>query len=148
MLSSKTPEDADAREVPPGTIDVWWRGKENGPLMVLLAHLLVQNEVWREHSIRLLRVVNSEGGVEESERHLTELLSTARIRAEAKAIVSDDPLGAIRETSRDAAIVFMGFRLPEHGEDASYLTESTNHMLDKLGTVFLVHSAGSVALDA
>ncbi len=148
MLNTKTPEDADPRLVQGGTIDVWWRGKENGPLMILLAHLLVQNEVWRDHKIRLLRVVPNEGGLEESERHLRQLLETARIRAEAKAIVSDDPLGAIRETSKDAAIVMMGFRLPEHGEDASYLTESTNHMLDKLGTVFLVHSAGNVALDA
>ncbi|QDV08659.1 Amino acid permease [Planctomycetes bacterium Poly30] len=148
MLSTKNTEDSDPREVPDGTIDVWWRGKENGPLMVMLAHLLVQNEEWRDHKIRLLRVVSSESGVEESERHLRELLGTARIRAEAKAIVSEDPLGAIRETSRNAAIVMMGFRLPEHGENASYLTESTNHMLHKLGTVFLVHSAGNVALDA
>ena len=148
MLSTKTPEDADPRDVPDGTIDVWWRGKENGPLMVLLAHLLVQNEAWRDRKIRLLRVVNHEDGVEESERHLRELLGTARIRAEAKAMVSDDPLGAICDTSKNAAIVMMGFRLPEHGENASYLTESTNHMLDKLGTVFLVHSAGDVALDA
>ncbi|MFT6833129.1 MAG: hypothetical protein ACJAZN_003310, partial [Planctomycetota bacterium] len=94
------------------------------------------------------RVVNHEDGVEESERHLRELLGTARIRAEAKAMVSDNPLGAICDTSKNAAIVMMGFRLPEHGENASYLTESTNHMLDKLGTVFLVHSAGDVALDA
>ena len=153
MLSTKASHDKDApqidpRNVPGGTIDVWWRGKDNGPLMVMLAHLLVQNEVWRDHKIRLLRVVASEGGVEESERHLRELLVAARIRAEAKAIVSEDALGAIRETSKDAAIVLMGFRLPEHGENASYLTESTNHMLDKLGTVFLVHSAGDVALDA
>lgn len=148
MLSTKGTDDTDARTVPDGTIDVWWRGKDNGPLMVLLAHLLVQNEEWRDHKIRLLRVVHSEEGVEESERHLRELLGTARIRAEAKAIVSEDALGAIRETSKNAAIVLMGFRLPEHGENASYLTESTNHMLDKLGTVFLVHSAGDVALDA
>ena len=116
--------------------------------MVMLAHLLVQNEEWRDHKIRLLRVVPSEEGVEESERHLRELLIAARIRAEAKAIVSEDAVGAIRETSKNAAIVFMGFRLPEHGENVSYLTESTNHMLNKLGTVFLVHSAGDVALDA
>jgi amino acid transporter len=158
MLSTKAsrekaPSDGvaneiDPRNVPSGTIDVWWRGKDNGPLMVMLAHLLVQNAAWRDHKIRLLRVVASEGGVEESERHLRELLIAARIRAQAKAIVSDDALGAIRETSKDAAIVLMGFRLPEHGENASYLTESTNHMLSKLGTVFLVHSAGDVALDA
>lgn len=158
MLSTKesydrAPSDSSAhgsepRDVPGGTIDVWWRGKENGPLMIMLAHLLVQNEEWRDHKIRLLRVVSNEGGVEESERHLRELLIAARIRAKTQAIVSDDALGAIRETSKNAAIIFMGFRLPEHGENANYLTESTNHMLDKLGTVFLVHSAGEVALDA
>ncbi len=46
------PEDTDEEEntdvdehwkVPPGTIDVWWRGMENGALMLLLAHLLHKN---------------------------------------------------------------------------------------------------------
>ena len=36
------------------TIDVWWSGtQENGDLMLLLAHLLMQSRRWRRSTIRL-----------------------------------------------------------------------------------------------
>jgi hypothetical protein len=50
LLLLSTADGEDPLRVPAGTIDVWWRGKHNGALMLILAHLLVQNEVWRGHS--------------------------------------------------------------------------------------------------
>ena len=43
-------------------IDVWWRGRKNGELMLLLAHLLTLNDAWRQRPVRLLRVIENEEG--------------------------------------------------------------------------------------
>lgn len=59
-------EDQDPWIAPPGSVDVWWRGKKNGALMLLLAHLLIQNTAWRTRNIRLLRVIPAEAGREET----------------------------------------------------------------------------------
>ena len=43
-------------------IDVWWRGEENGYLMILIAHLLTLNWEWSRSRIRLLRLMKEEAG--------------------------------------------------------------------------------------
>ena len=43
-------------------IDVWWRAKENGSLMLTLAHLIQDAPRYREHSIRVLRIIEDEAG--------------------------------------------------------------------------------------
>ena len=148
LLLSRAEGTADqVRSVPMGTVDVWWRGKDNGPLMVLLAHLLVQNPEWRERRVRLLRVVNNAAAREETERHLTGLLSTARIRAVVEVIVSEDAVQAIHDTSAQAAVVFLGFTLPDEGVDPQAFLAGTDRLLGGLPSVFLVHSAGDALLE-
>lgn len=148
LLLLSTADGEDPLRVPNGTIDVWWRGKDNGPLMVLLAHLLVQNEAWRNHTIRLLRVVPHEDAEQETERHLTELLETARIRGEVGVIIDPDPISAIHRTSEDAAVTFLGFQLPPEGKDPAAFLAHMEGLLAELGTVFLVCSTGHVQLEA
>lgn len=41
-------------------IDIWWRAKENGSLMLTLAHLIQDAPRYREHSIRVLRIIEDE----------------------------------------------------------------------------------------
>ncbi|MEM9802673.1 MAG: amino acid permease [Planctomycetota bacterium] len=147
LLNSRVPEDGDPRDVPDGTIDVWWRGKQNGPLMVLLAHLLIQNADWRDRRVRLLRVVDAKAARAETERHLTELLRSARVRAEVEIIVSGSAVDAIHETSRYAAVVFLGFELPEEEGDAALFVDATERLLGGLSNVMLVSSVGDAALD-
>jgi Solute carrier family 12 len=66
----------EAWNAPKGTIDVWWRGMENGALMLLLAHLLHQNTEWRRNRIRVLRIVPNTEAVEEVRQHINELAVT------------------------------------------------------------------------
>ena len=147
LLLLSTADGEDPSRVPAGTIDVWWRGKENGPLMVMLAHLLVQNEVWRDRAVRLLRVVPHEAAREETERHLVNLLELARIKAEVIVIVDEDPLEAIHRTSEEAAVTFLGFQLPGEDDDWEAFLDRTDNLLAGLGTVFLVQSTGDVQLE-
>jgi len=130
-----------------GTVDVWWRGKANGALMLLLAHLLTQNEAWRGRPVRLLRVIAAEGGREEATRHLTELIATARIRATPEVVVAADAPTAIRDTSATAAAVFLGFEPPEAGAEDRFMS-GMNALMEGLPTTILVWSSGDAQLEA
>ena len=134
--------------IPPlGTIDVWWRGKANGHLLILLAYLFVQNDAWRGRPIRLLRMISSEAGRDEATRHLRTLLNDARIRATPVVVVADDFLSTIRHLSGDAAVVFLGFQPPPQGEEMTFF-HHTNELMEGLPTVVNVWSAGDTHLEA
>jgi len=140
-------DESDPWEAPAGTIDVWWRGRKNGELMLLLAHLLQRNPDWRARRIRLLRVIENEAGREEVQEHLESLIEQSRIRAEAIVVVSSDPRGAIRDTSSRAAITFFGFEPPsEGGEEAWY--HGMERWAGDLPRVLLVNSAGGMSLES
>ena len=136
----------DPWDAPPGTIDVWWRGKENGPLMLLLAHLLSTNDLWRTRTIRLLRVAPAEAAREEMTRHLAELIETSRIQATPVVVVDEDVTRAIQDTSRTAAVTFLGFKAPAEGEELAFF-EAMERLAGGLERVILVDSAGGVELD-
>ena len=146
LIREETP-DRDPWHPPPGPIDVWWRGQDNGHLMVLLAHMLAQNDAWRGRHIRLLRVIRNEEGKDEAHQHLTQLLSAARVAGDARILVGDDPVRLIRETSAEAAVTFLGFLPPPEGGEVAF-TENTARFLDGLGTVVMVWSSGEVRLEA
>lgn len=132
---------------PRGTIDVWWRGQDNGPLMLLLAHLMAQSPEWRTRPLRVLRMIALEAGVVEATAHLEELCLEARIEATPIVIVSEDLRKSLWQESARAAVVFLGFRPPEEGAEepfADWLERTTVG----LGTVIVVHSAGDVCLEA
>jgi amino acid transporter len=139
-------ESEDPWEVPQGTIDVWWRGKANGPLMLLLAHLLTTNPEWRKQEIRLLRIASAEAAHDEMTRHLAALIESSRIRAVPRAIVADDVPAAIQETSRDAAVVILGFEAPGEGGEVAFY-QAMERIVGDLPRVILVDSAGGIELD-
>ncbi len=139
-------EAEDPWEVPAGTIDVWWRGKANGPLMLLLAHLLATNDEWRNRQIRLLRVAPSDAACAEMTRHLTDLIETSRIRATPRVIVAEDAAEAIHATSRHAAVAFLGFEAPPEGKEQPFFA-AMERWAGELRRVIFVDSAGGMALD-
>jgi len=139
--------DDDPRVAPDGTIDVWWRGNQNGELMLLLAHLLSQNPKWRNRPIRLMRVVDDEAAKADVLNHLNELASIARIQTETKVFVSRQPVEVIGVESNDAAIAFLGFTLPQDGEEATFYQqmELLSHQLPR--SIF-VNSVGNMKLES
>ena len=143
------PQSSDHHwEVPPGTIDIWWRGMENGALMMLLAHLLHKNTEWRSNRIRLMRIVEKPEAREEVLAHLIELAASARIDCDARVIVSQAPLAdTIQTESAHAAIVFMGFQTPEEGEELA-LFRNLEELSFLLPRVIFIDSAGGMALDS
>ena len=141
-------EDEDMWSPPPGSIDVWWRGRSNGPLMLMLAFLLTKNPGWRNRTIRLLRVVPNETAQEEVHRHLSELANSARIQAQIRTFIANDPIGKIQKVSQDAAIVFMGFEPPENEEADELFYQKIEGLINTLPRVILVDNAGSIELES
>ncbi len=137
----------DPWQAPPGTIDVWWRGRKNGELMLLLAHLLTRNGPWRTRPIRLLRTVENPAGQNEVLDHLKGLIDHSRIQATPMVIVSDDPRAAIRATSRHAAMTLLGFEPPEEGDEIVFF-ERMEDFAGEIPRVVLVSSVGGMSLES
>ncbi len=140
-------EEEDPWIPPPGPIDVWWRGKENGPLLVLFAHLLAENDAWRGREIRLHRVVPAEQARQGAMEHVARLLTDARVDATPVVHVADEFRPVLRHACRKSSIVFLGFQPPAEGAEADFL-QGVGRMMEGLGTVALVWSAGDVQLEA
>jgi hypothetical protein len=114
--------------------------------MLLLAYLLTKNDAWRGRSIRVQRVIEKEAGRADVERHLTELISSARIRAVPVVVVASDAEEAIQRTSRWAAMVFMGFEAPEEGEERTFV-DRMERLAGPLPRVAFVDSSGGMSLE-
>ena len=122
-------------------IDVYWRGRQNGELMLLLAHLLTKNWEWSNASLRVLRVVPNEAGREPALSALEGLIHEARVHAEAEVIVSDMPFPRLlRETSSDAATVLLGFMIPTEEVEEAWHTGVSALLDDFAPTTLLVCS--------
>ena len=136
---------ADSHKVPRGTVDVWWRGRHNGELMLLLAHLLTQNPEWRSRQIRLMRTIENEAGRSEVQKHLEGLIEQSRIRATPHVVVTENAQAGIQKSSKDAAIVFMGMGEPKEGEEEVFYDRMSD-LAGKLTRVVFVKSAGGMSL--
>jgi len=127
-------------------IDVWWRGLENGNLMIIYAYLLTQNEGWRRARIRILRIVREEADAREAKKHLERLLVDARVKAEVKIICSHEkPPGVIQQESMDADLVFLGMESPPMGWEEAFM-EKMGGFLRVLPNTILVKSSGRANL--
>ena len=129
-------------------IDIWWRGKDNGSLMVLASHLLTLNFDWSRTKIRLLRMIQKEEGRVPATSALKDLIDKARINADAQIIVSDASFSdVLHRHSSDASVVFLGFIMPEE-EEAEEFQARYEEMLSDLPTTLLFCSSGEADLMA
>jgi len=129
-------------------VDLWWRGRGNGALMLILAHLLTENYEWRGAAVRLLRQVGDEEGREPATAALQEMADEARIDATAKVVVSVDPFSKVlHRYSSDATCVMIGFSV-EMLEDPAEFRARYRELLDKMPTALLVCSSGEAELAA
>ena len=127
-------------------IDIWWRGQENGSLMILIAHLLTLNWEWSEAEVRLLRLIQDEAGRQPATQALNELVDDARLDAEVQVLVSEDPfIEVLHRHSEDASVVLLGFRVPDES-DAEAFKNNFEQMLCGLPTTLLVCSSGEADL--
>ncbi|MEM7334150.1 MAG: amino acid permease [Chloroflexota bacterium] len=125
-------------------IQVWWGGRGgNADLMLLLAHLIRLHQDWRGATIRLLRVTDSEAGVESTQNHMQAMLDSIRVDAEPVVLVRDSQQEPMREIicrhSADADLTFLGLSMPDEASADAYATQM-HQMVQLIGTVLLVRS--------
>ena len=123
-------------------VDLWWRGRKNGSLMMMLAHLLAKNWEWADCKIRVLRVIENEAGKEPALKSLQELIHAARVDAVAETIVSERPfIQVLRENSTNSDCVFMGFEIVGQDKDKeANWYKLYSDMTFGLPTTILVHA--------
>ena len=129
-------------------IDIWWRGlQNNGDLMLLLAHLLKMNAEWSSARLRICSIVESEEERERMDSSLKNLVPEIRIEAAIEVIVRPEGKNAadlMHAHSRDSAIVFLGLREPESGEESAY-AERLRKLAAGFNTIIFVRNAGEFA---
>ena len=126
-------------------INVWWQGRSgNAELKLLLAHLIHRHGDWYHSSIRLLRIIDSVEGVEQTRTHLEQMLTAVRVEAEPVVIVRRDPSQPIAEVikanSNFADLTLMGMKLPDANEVETY-SQRLNELVKGVGSVLLVRNA-------
>jgi amino acid transporter len=123
-------------------INVWWGGKgPNADLMLLLAHLVRQHRTWDRADLRLLRIVESEEGAEQTRAHTEALLSEVRVEATVQIIVrkrAERPIAdLLAEHSREADLTFLGMQPPDAESEGAY-GERLHTLAEAVGSVVLV----------
>jgi hypothetical protein len=130
------------------TIDVWWRGKQqNGDLMLLLAHLLIQNHGWRRAEIVLRTIVQSKRERQPMAKKLDELISDVRIKSRAEVLVRPPEMAfseVFNSVSQKVGVSFLGLKIPDPGEETDYASR-LNQLADGRQTIILVRNAGPFA---
>lgn len=130
-------------------IDIWWRGRKNGNLMVILTHMMRFNPLWQKAEVRILRVVTNEAGKEPALVALSELLHQARMMATPEVIVSGKSFPEVFEAqSHDATAVFMGMELPEDEQTEEWFTGTNSIVRRTKATVFLISATGKEDMTA
>lgn len=123
-------------------IDVWWRGRKNGSLLVMLAWLLTRNWEWAGHRVRVIRLVDHERGCGSAREALEELIREARVDVDVCVLVSDRPFPELlRAESADAACVFMGFEPPPRDDEDENWHARLAGLLEGMPTVVLASAA-------
>ncbi|MGC6507750.1 MAG: Na-K-Cl cotransporter [Myxococcota bacterium] len=127
------------------TIDVWWSGtQENGDLMLLLAHLLMQSRRWRRSSIRLKTVVSDSAEIGERQAALHRICKDTRINAEPIVLKPNEGQSIpelIRQDSAQTDLVLLGLALPNDGEEKAF-AERYQSLIQGLDNVILVRNSG------
>lgn len=122
-------------------IDIWWRARENGSLMLTLAHLLKDAPVYRDHKIRVLRIIENEAGRENTLAAMGQIISDTRIEADVEIIVSKDaPLSVIGRSSELSAVCFIGLAVYPLKERDNPLASFSGVVGELKGNIFITKS--------
>lgn len=128
-------------------IDVWWRGKTNGSLMVILAYLLGRNYQWNQARIRVLRLATEDQDIEQQRKEIAELINEARLDAEIVIVEGQTIREALLNHSKDASVVFLGFQPPTL-DRAEAFHQQYMALTEGLPTTLAISSSGDADLSS
>ncbi len=123
-------------------IHVWWGGRgRNADLMLLLAHLIREHRAWDRAELRVLRIVDNEEGVTQTQAATEALLAEVRVEASVRIIVRNEPSRPIAdlfaEHSAEADLTFLGMQQPDADASEAY-GERLHTLAQAVGSVVMV----------
>lgn len=127
-------------------IDIWWGGlRGNGGLMMVLAYLLQSDRSWWDANVTLKMVVDSREAADDARMNIRRIVDRIRTGANAEVLVSDGRSfdEVLRESSREADLVFMG--MAEPGDDFVRYYEQLQDRLRDLPTTIMVLAAEEIS---
>lgn len=94
-----------------GLLDIWWRGEQNGNLMVLLAYIMnLASDIRERYDIRIIRKLGEQEERINAEKELKTLLKNARLNGEV--LILDDSSqtfkSALEKVSSSSSLIMMG----------------------------------------
>jgi len=125
------------------TIHVWWQGRGgNEDLMLLLVYFISQHPSWRNVSVKLMRVIDSEEGVHDTQAHMRAILKDVRMDAEVVVLVreANTPFAEVIKQHSNASLTVLGMAVPQEDELEAYAVRLDN-LVSGVGTVLLVRNA-------
>ena len=126
-------------------IDVWWSGREdNGDLMLLFVHSMLETPRWRGSIVNLATVVQHEDEVADALAALLKVDEEVELGVKPRVIVRDrgeTVQQTIQTCSSGATMVFLGLGLPEDGEEEA-AAERVTELVASLPSVVLVRNSG------
>jgi hypothetical protein len=109
--------------------------------MTTLAYLLGGNPEWSDHTIRVLRIIQDEAGIEEATTGTSAMIAELRVDAEVTVVVSDEPpMEVIARTSTDSAVCFVGVAVSAGAPEVNPLLQYKALVARLRGDVFLAKS--------
>ncbi len=126
-------------------IDVWWWGDATSKLMLLLAYLMTQSEVWKQVRLRVFAACFAPE-TNETVDDIRKILEEVRIDAEPEVVIKPNS-DAIAAYSSDASLVFLPFRF-RGNQPLDPFGEHPEAILSRLLNVAIVLAAEDINLDA
>jgi len=125
------------------TMDLWWRGDNNGSLMALFAYLMTLDRTWAGSHLRIFRIVQSDDEERQARKQLNKLKELTRIAARIEVIRSNEPPDDIiaEHSGPVADVVLLGMSAGS-GEEARLFFTQSMPLLERLPTTVLVWSNG------
>lgn len=126
-------------------IDIWWWDDATSRLMLLLAHLLTQNEAWEDVTIRVIGMNYDEPSPENTD-HLRQVLENNRIEA-IPYLIEKKNIDGLCACSSDSVLTFVPFRV-KNDQLFGLLGNKISELFLSLHQVVLVMAAEDIDLDA
>ncbi len=116
-------------------IDIWWsRHSKNLGLMLALAHQLQRSSGWQKAALVIKTIVpqDSEETEQLAKSQLEEFIKRERLNAtvEVRVAKDSDTFGLIADSSKDASLVFLGFRPPAVDETLESFTNYYQNLIN------------------
>lgn len=126
--------NAEEKEPKRDLVDIWWGGKtNNGALMIALAYLLHKSPEWSNAKGVLKTIIFKEEERESAKSKLDSFIKNSRLGITGEVILHKDKdvFETMRESSKNADLVFLGIRPPGENESMAAYAQYYEELLQK-----------------